>query len=694
MQPSTPIRPVSGTFFEVVQTLRPHPRVRPVSAPMPDIQQRHSATRETDQCSVPSGATVVDRSESPHLYTSRRQHEVATGQTLGSLARLDTNIPRSPHSPGSMSPPSNPLSPRSMVARAKQLLTPRSPKTPKTPDTPRAEKLHGAFCRTKSAVKSFRRGSKEVFVEQESRDSLRSGFYSKDEVFEFSMISNEPPQTAPLRPVSKFFPDLTIFVPENDIAREFQIEHNSVEDNDELFSDFSEISYHDSPVIASLRTRSSTVDSVSLDEGTTAETTFYTAGETSFYYTPSAKEEDDVFTISPETSHAQRRMTGFMAKLQDAMGPDRGYKTPSIVSSEEGSPPDTPSPSPKLRQSPRGKQLGSLRAQYYKTEPASLVLTEGVPKMWQLNKKESARNLRVAPSLENGLHAENLEVFEEDATAEAAPIVHVEPDVVDIRRSEALAQLESQDDGSDQGESDSNLIPAPLAIKPRPVRVKSSMGSDYDISTMPMEILRTIVFSAAYGDAKCTELALGLYEVLAESDASNTDCEWRKERLLQQAHLLAELKMLVQFGFLHKEVLGVIRGQIFPTGTTEMMSHADFENYIRKAVSGHTLAEDRAEEIFRLAIDDEDQGFKQTSPEDEVFLQRELFDEQAFVYDVSSSDECYERLGSLPSTAGTFEHWDELPPPPEPEPRWTWWRSPFVSKMARLFHIGYRKPMA
>jgi hypothetical protein len=186
-----------------------------------------------------------------------------------------------------------------MVARAKQLLTPRSPKTPKTPDTPRAEKLHGAFCRTKSAVKSFRRGSKEVFVEQESRDSLRSGFYSKDEVFEFSMISNEPPQTAPLRPVSKLFPDLTIFVPENDIAREFQIEHNSVEDNDELFSDFSEISYHDSPVIASLRTRSSTVDSVSLDEGTTAETTFYTAGETSFYYTPSAKEEDDVFTISP-----------------------------------------------------------------------------------------------------------------------------------------------------------------------------------------------------------------------------------------------------------------------------------------------------------------------------------------------------------------------------------------------------------
>ncbi|KAF3039266.1 hypothetical protein E8E11_006720 [Didymella keratinophila] len=695
MQPSTPIRPVSGTFFEAVQTLRPHPHVRPVSAPMPDTHPRHTITPDTDRYSVPSGSTVVDRTESPHLYTSRRQYEVATGRTLGSLARLDTNVPRSPYSPGSMSPTSKPLSPRSMMARAKELLTPHSPRTSKTPDAPRAEKLHRAFCRTKSIVESLSWGSKEEVFENDSQDSLRSGFFSRDEVLEDSTISDEPPQIAPLRPLSKFLPDLTIFVPENDIAREFEIENNSAEDDDEIFSDFSEISYHDSPVIAPLHPRSSTVNPVSLGGGTTAETTFYTASETSFYYTPAAKEDDDVFTRSRETSHTQRPMTSFMAKLQDAMDSDCGYKTPSIVSSEEGSIPYTPLPSPKLRHSPRGKHLVSLRVQYSKAERASPILTEGVPKMWRLNEKESMRGLRVAPSLENGLHADNLEVFEENATAETAAIVHIEPDVVNVRRSEALAHLKSRKlDVSDQHEPDSELIPAPLVIQPRRVRVQSDMGTGYDVSTTPIEILRTIVFSAAYGDAKCTELASGLYDALAESDSSDVDCEWRKERLLRQAHLVEELKILVQYGIMRDKVFGVIRGQIFPTGTTEVMTNDNFTIYIRTAVSGHTLAEDRAEEILGLAIEDEDREFKQTSPEDEVFFQREPFDEENFVYDVGSPDECFERLGSLPSTVATYEHWDQLPPSPKPEPRWTWWQSPFMSKMARLFRIGYQKPMA
>lgn len=695
MQPSTPIRPVSDIFFEAMQTLRPHPRVRPVSAPMPDTQPRQTVTPVTDRCSVPSGTTVVDRPESPHLYTSRRQYEVATGRTLGSLGHLDTDVPLSPYSPGSMSPASSPLSPKSMMARAKELLTPRTPKTPKTSDSPQAEKFHGAFCWAKSVVKSICRSSKEVVVKNESRDSLRSGFYSKDEVLENSTIPDEPPQIAPLRPVSRFLPDLTIFVPENDAAGNFVIEHNSIEDEDEVFSEISEISYHDSPVISPHHPRSSSVSSLSPDEGTTAETTFYTAGETSFYCTPAAQDDDDAFTDTNETSHTQRPMNGFMAKLQEAMNPGRGYKTPSIISSEEGSAPYTPSPSPKLRHSPKGKQLGSLRAQYSKAEPASPILTEGVPKMWQLNEKESTRNLRVAPSLENGLYADNLEVFEENATAEAAPIVHVEPDIINIRRSEALAQLESRDvDCSDQEESDSGLVPAPLATKPRPVRVQSGMGSEYDVSTMPIEILRTIVFSAAYGDANCAELASGLYAALKEKHESVADCEWRKERLLAQAHLLAELKTLMQFGFLRDEVFGVIRGQIFPTRTTELMGNEDFKNYVRRAVSGHALAEDRAEKILKLAIEPEDQGLKQTSPEDEVFSQREPFNEHGFVYDAGSSDEQYERLGSLPSMVGTFEHWEQLPPSPEPEPRWTWWRSPFMSKMARLLRIGYRKPMA
>ncbi|KAF3046972.1 hypothetical protein E8E12_009718 [Didymella heteroderae] len=684
MQPPTPNRPISDTIFEAVQTLRPHPRIRHMSAPAPDTYPRHTVTPDTDRCSTPSGTTVVDRPETPHLYTSKWQHEVATGRMLGSLTRLETSICSIS---GSMSPKSNPLSPKSLVGRAKELLiartpkTPKTPKTPQTPDTPRAE-------------------APWVAVEKGSWDSLRSGFYSKKQVFEFSAISDEPPQIAPLRPVSKFLPDLTIFVPGNDVASEFVVEHSSIENGDEAFNEFSETSYNGSSVFAPLRLCSSIVDSVSRREGTTAETTFYTAGETSFYYTLTAEEDDNVFTSSYEAFHTQRPMTKFMAKLQDAMDSNCGYKIPSVVSSEVGSALYTPSPSPKLRHTAlnytRGVRPGSLRTQYSKAEPEFPVLTEGVPKTWQLNEKGSTRKLRVAPSLEDGLHADNLEAFQENATVEAAAIVHVEPDVVNIRRSEALAQLESRDlDVSDQEESDSDLVPAPLAPKPRPAHSPSVIGTDYDVSTTPIEILRTIGFSAAYGDAKCTELASGLYETLTESDSSAKEYGWdgRKQRLLLQSRLLAELKVLVQYGFMRDEVFGVIRGQIFPTGTTEMMSNDDFENYIRRAVSGHTLAEDRAGEILELAINDEDQEFKQTSPEDEVFFQREPFNEQGFKYDVSSSDECYERLGSLLSTAGTSEHW-ELPSSPEPEPRLTWWRSPFMSKMVRLFRIGYRKPIA
>lgn len=653
---------------------------------MPDTQ-RCTVTPGIDQWSVLSGTIVVDRPESPHLYTFRRQYKVATGRTLGSLGCLDTDVS---HSPGSMSSASSPPCPKSMAARAKEQLTPRTSKTPPTPDSPRAEKSHGAFCRTKSVVKSLRRGSNEAVIESGSRDSLRSGFYSKDEMLEISGISDEPPQVAQLTPGSRFLPDLTIFVTENDAAGNNIIVRNSIEDKDEVFSDFSEISYHISSVIAPHHPRSSSVSSRSLNKVMTAETIFYTAGETSFYYTPAARDDNDVFADTTETSRTRRLMTAFMAEMQEVVDSERGYKTPSIVSSEGGSAPYTPSPSPKLRHSPRYRQLGSLRAQYSKTEPASSVLAEGVPKMWHLNEKESTHNLRVAPSLEDFLHTDSLEVFEDNATAEATPIIRVEPGVVNIRRSEALSQLESRDvDCSNQEESDSGLISVPLPIKPRPARVQSGLGLDYDVSTMPIETLRTIVFSAAYGDAKCIKLASGLYAALKETDKSVANCEWRRERLLEQAHLLAELKTLRRFGFLCDEVFGAIRSQIFPTETTELMGNEDFKKHIRGAVGRHALAEDRAEEVLNLTMTPEDQGLKQTSPEDEVFYQREPFNGHGFVYDASSSDERYEHLGSLPSTVGTSEQRDQ----PEPEPRWTWWRSPVTSKLAGLFRIGYRKPM-
>lgn len=586
-----------------------------------------------------------------------------------------------------MSPVSRPLSPKSMIGRAKELFSPRSSSVLKTPE---GEKVHSAFCRTKSVVKNSLRGSSKCGVaEARSRDSLRSGFYSKDShELEIPTISDEPPQIAPLRPVSKFLPDLTISIPDNEIGSSIVIEHNSIKDEEADDED----SRRDSLHVAPLRLRSSNMTSVSKYGDATAETSFYTAGETSFYYTPATKEDDDnVFTTSAETSQTERPMTDFMAKLQDAMEPNRGYKTPSIASTTEstGSPVGTPSPSPKLRhtalQPKRDLESGSLRTQYSKTEPAPPVLS--VPKMWQLNHKESTRNLRVTPSLEKGLHAKGLKVFEENAIAEAAAIVHVEPDVVDVRRSQAVETSEQQSrmvSNHEQFDPDMEVAPLNVAPKVEPAR-RSNIGPDYDVSTMPIEILHTIVFSAAYGDAKCTELASALYQELTEAGSSVVESEWdgRKQRLLLQSHLLEELKILTQYGFMRDDVFAVIRGQIFPTGTTEVLRNEDFMNYVRHAVSDYKLAEERAEEILGLAIGEEDEEFAQTSPEEEVFFQREPFNSQGFVYDASSSDEYYERLGSLPSTVGTFEE-----PEPKPQPQSNW-RSSFLSKVARVFRFGH-----
>lgn len=705
MQLSTPVHLVSGTIFEAVHIWRPHPKLRPISAPMavptPGAYLRYPTMPDTDRCSIPSEATIVDQSESPHLHTSRRQYEVANSGVLGSLGRLETSITPN-HS--SISPTSNSMPPKSLVGCAKQLLSPRSSRnftTSKAPETPEDEKAHGFFCRTKSVITSLRSGSKGGLLEKGSRDSLRSGYHSFlsewpsdefDEGTEFSetsIISDEPPQIAPLRPMSKFMPDLKIVVPENDVAGQFNIEHNSIEISEEADD---QQSSDNSLSATRLRPRSSNVTSVLKYQGTTAETSSYTADETTSSYTSAAEEDGAVFTSSNEMSHNQLPMTSFMVKLQDAVDPNRQYKALSIAPTTGHT--DSPLPTPKLRHtasnSTRGMQSGSLQAQFSRhTTPVS----SDIPKMWQLNRNESPRELRVAPSLENGLHADTLEVFEEDAMAEAAAIVHIEPKVVDIGRPQTLERSDSP--GRERHQSDRNMEIAPLNIasKARRVRSSSGLGPDHDVSTMPIEILHTIVFSAAYGDAKCSELASSLYKGLTRSDSSVADYEWdgRKQRLLLQSQLLEELKIMAQSGFMRDDVFAVIRGQFFPTATTQILTKKDFTNHISRAVSGHNLAGERAEEILRLAFDDEDQKFVQTSPEDEVFFEREPFNLQGFVHDENSSDEHYERLGSLPSTVGTFEEWEQLPEP-ESEPRWNW-RSPFLLKVTRMLRIGYRKPM-
>ncbi|KAF2628530.1 hypothetical protein BU25DRAFT_410090 [Macroventuria anomochaeta] len=683
MQPSTPIRPVSGTFYEAVQLLRPHPKIRPVSDSYAETRSHLSTvTPEGDRWSRSSQATAVDPPETPHLPTSRKQYEAASSRVLGSLGRLDTDVP-SEKSPKPGSP-----SPRLMIFRTKALFSPRSSTVPKTPE---GEKVHGTFCRMKSVVsKTLRRSEKGGIAEAGSRDSLGLGFYSAStrrlitkedeeeaEETNISIISDEPHQIVPLRLVSKFLPTSTISISDNDIGSSIVVEQCSGGDKDE---DDGEDSEHGSLHVVPLRLRSSNLALVSKDGNS--------AVETSFYYAPSAKEDDDVFSSPNETCQIDRPVTSFMLELRDAMEQGHGTKTPSIISTITASPMVTPSPSPKLRHTALSSipslQPISLRSQYSASEPASSPPVLSVPKMWTLDKSQAKKTVRLAPSLEEGLCADDLEVYEENALASATLLVRgVEPDVVDIRRSQVVETSERQSLAvSNYQRPGNNATAASKCIS----AASSNSGSSTVVQTMPFQILETIVFSAAYGDAECRTLASNLYKELVEAETSGTERKWgvREQHLLCRSDLMRELDSLVQYGYLKQDIFEMVRGQLFPTGTTELLENRDFTAYIYRAVSAFALGEGRAKQILELAIGEEDESLGEWSPEEEAFFEREPFNPKGFVYGDSTDDSHYERLSSMLSTVGTFES-------TKPQPQSGWRSSYFLSKVAQVFRLGHWK---
>lgn len=372
MQDSHPTRPVSGTLFEAVHVLRPHPKLRPVSAPVyrPD-SQRYLLTPEEDRLSwTSSGTTAVDGCDAPRLYTSRTQYRVASSQALGSLGR------RLGTPDAGAAEPYSPLSPRSMISRAKALLTPRSVARPHTSD---GYKTHGLFCQTKYAVKrSLRRKEKTRFEGLASPDSLRSGFYSaltvpvllddgsesivESEEASMCSISDEPPQIPPLRPVSKFMPALNIKIPKNEFAGFVLAEHGSVD------SDSDSDSLH----VAPLRLRLAKLTQVARDSGGS-----YTSSSCA------AQETDDVFSVPDDVSETESLITNFIIRLRqpsegeyvdkhalNAPSIDSPTVTPTV--SPPVTPPVTPSPASRLRhttlQSTPDWRSTSLRSHYSASE--------------------------------------------------------------------------------------------------------------------------------------------------------------------------------------------------------------------------------------------------------------------------------------------------------------------------------------
>ena len=176
------------------------------------------------------------------------------------------------------------------------------------------------------------------------------------------------------------------------------------------------------------------------------------------------------------------------------------------------------------------------------------------------------KTVRLAPSLEWGLFADDLKMYEENAVAAAATITHnVQLDVVDIRASKAVEISERyapavsnhrHRDSLDVSRlifSDTTRIPstnvmvttsnanrtaatsgmftdasvAPLSVAPKhDSAARSGSGANFTVPMMLFPVLETIVFSAAYGCAECRDLASKLYKEVIEAEASDTEFQW------------------------------------------------------------------------------------------------------------------------------------------------------------------------
>ena len=145
---------------------------------------------------------------------------------------------------------------------------------------------------------------------------------------------------------------------------------------------------------------------------------------------------------------------------------------------------------------------------------------------------------------------------------------------------------------------------------------------------------------------------------------------------------MQELDSLAQFGYLRDDIFETIRGQLFPTGTTEIMENRDFTAYVYRAVKGFALNENKAKQILELAVGDE--NFEQHSPE-EVFFGRERFNSEGLVYDDNIDEEYYEWLGSMPLTVGAYESVESQE---QQQQHFGWWSSYVWSKIVQTFRLG------
>ncbi|KAJ4993234.1 hypothetical protein SVAN01_01209 [Stagonosporopsis vannaccii] len=442
MQCSTPTDSVTGTVFEAAHILLPHPRIRPVAAlsseryGVPD-----SGTPKGDVGSKSSDTTVVDEIEMLRPYSSRMQYQVATSQVLGSLSRIDADILAVRHDATF-----SPVALRSMTDRAGSSL---SPCLGEILNTSEDEKVHGLFCRTKSVVKSLRRSKKGGCSAGNLHGSFHSRYLSAsteqpipheaEEGYKESQAStlfDDPPEISPVALVSKFVPKLLTSILEIEFSSSIDVDYHSSKGRSK---DKDADSHLENLRSTSLHQRSSNLVSRSQDKKDAGELPLCKLNEAV-----------DGFFDSNETYQIHRPVSDFIVKRHVAMKSRNVYK-PTFTAATEDPTLATPTSSPKLRhtafQRITESHAVSRQSQFATSGSASSAPRFDLSKARSMDGAKTDKTVRGAPSVEEGLLAGSLKIYEEGALAAAAPIVRgVKPELVLIQSKAKVGETSAPED--------------------------------------------------------------------------------------------------------------------------------------------------------------------------------------------------------------------------------------------------------
>lgn len=634
-------RPVNGTCYEAIKPLRPHPRIVPTYDS--DTKAHHRDTTSTTlRGAYSSGEPWSNPSVSIAIDSDFAPPSRSSPRRQYGVAssRVLGNLARLDTDLPTVSSVSSASNPTPNPPSSvvSRTKTLFSPRSSVSPSVDGGEKKHGTFCRTRSMLK------KAFDCEKHGQpitptDVFRLGVY--------------PAPTA------------------SEVEQE-----NKEKAEDPGMSIVSEEPFYIAPLrwvpkVSSMGTMSNTVNDGAAKSGVAEYSSYKDEGEDN---------EDESLYVAP-----LRLRSSFV----------------------------TSTSSPRLRRTglshTPGVYCSSLRTRYLTPEAESKppVLNasqaeERVKAMSSRSEDRAEKALRITPSLEQGLGADNFEVYDENALATAAPIIRgISPDVVHIWHSQIDHETQHEDClGLDRQQLDQDvntgllLLPneiylassgrlvtvstVPLTLPPEPAtstasarvpsvkskRVSVALSSS-DVSvvtpTMPFEVLETIAVTAVYGDAECQSLVSKLYSEVAEAETSGAESRWgvREQALIRKTDLLLDLDLLVRHGYLRYHIFETVRQQLFPIGGTELLGMEEFSSYIHSAVSSFELDDERAKHILSLTTGDE--SSEMCSVEETIFSRRRPFSSEGFVYAGDDMyDNQYRRL-SIATTICTNE-------PAEPQP--------------------------